>query len=51
MAKGLYEELTHSDAGAAFGVQWLAERRRARARDCRKALRKLEGARPFWSKP
>lgn len=50
MAEGLYEELVGADPGARFGAEWLRSRRTGEARDCRKSLRKLENARPFWEK-
>lgn len=50
MAQGLYGELARTDSGAAFGAQWLASRRRLLALECRRALRKLRDAKPFWEK-
>ncbi|HYF21470.1 MAG TPA: CHAD domain-containing protein [Ramlibacter sp.] len=48
MATGLYQELVGSDPGAQFGVEWLQARRAGEAKACRKALRRLEEAPPFW---
>lgn len=50
MAQGLYEELVGSDAGARFGAQWLQKRRGGEARACRRTLRAMEDAEPFWKK-
>jgi inorganic triphosphatase YgiF len=50
MARQLYEELAGEDPGARFAAQWLASRHQRLALECRKALRKLQDARPFWEK-
>jgi CHAD domain-containing protein len=47
-AQAIYEELSATDPGARFGVEWLQARRRGEAKACRKTLRKLEASEPFW---
>ncbi|KQT09357.1 CYTH and CHAD domain-containing protein [Ramlibacter sp. Leaf400] len=48
MARGLYEQLAGTDPGARFAVGWLARRESVEAKACRKQLRKLGDAQPFW---
>ncbi|MBA2964023.1 MULTISPECIES: CHAD domain-containing protein [Ramlibacter] len=50
MAHDLYAELADTDAGARFGVDWLASRRKGEARTCRQVLRQLDDTRPYWSR-
>ncbi|TFY98616.1 CHAD domain-containing protein [Ramlibacter rhizophilus] len=51
IAQGLYEELARGDdPGARFGAEWLQGQRAGEARACRKALRQLEDAKPFWKR-
>jgi inorganic triphosphatase YgiF len=48
MAQQLLGELPSDDAGAAFGIRLLEERREGRIKDCRKALKKLARNESFW---
>ena len=49
VACALYRERAETDPRAWFAVGWLAAQAPLQARDCRKALARLAGARCFWT--
>ena len=50
VALALYREAAARDARAWFAVGWFTARRDTGAKDCRKALAKIEDAARFWKK-